>query len=291
MNSTVTTEAAVVAQLAQSALTPTQNANPLSTELLVFPDKGVVPLEKYADRPRRKRAEVQVDDAASFAAYVNHHAEPGTALFGRATLTGGSFEGIVDYHEGNAVLSADLEATAARAESRPAWGNHRVKYLLQATPEWTRWLTQNGQLLSQQQFAEFLEDNRADIQKPTALEMMEIATTLQMNTGVAFGSSVRLSNGQVQLSYVETVEQKAGQGGNMLVPTEFEVALQPFVGAPRYAVKARLRTKCVNRAVQFTYLLDRPHKVIETAFADARVGIEKLTGLRVNLGVVAQMGL
>lgn len=279
----MSTEAQSVADIVRAAQIPEQNLNPIATELLVFPDKTLVPLEKYADRPRRKRAMVQVDDGESFVRYVNNHKQPGTALYGRANLSGGSFAAVIDGHEG---------AVDGSPEQRPAWGEHRVSYVMEQTPEWKRWIGSNGQPISQQAFAEFIEDMLADIQKPSGIDMLEIAKSLVMKNDVNFSSALRLDNGQVQLSYVETVEQKAGQGGAMTVPTEFELALQPFVGSPRYLVKARLRTKLTpQRTVQFTYLLDRPHKVVETAFKEVREKIAADTSLPVLLGSVERIGL
>jgi uncharacterized protein YfdQ (DUF2303 family) len=166
-----------------------------------------------------------------------------------------------------------------------------VIFELAQTPEWKRWIALNEKPIGQLAFAEFIEDMLSEIQKPTGIEMLEIAKTLALKNDVAFSSALRLDNGQVQLQYLETIEQKAGQGGAMQVPTEFELALQPFVGGSRYAVKARLRTKLVNRQVQFTYLLDRPHKVVETAFKEARDKIAAEAGLPVLLGRVDSIGL
>jgi uncharacterized protein YfdQ (DUF2303 family) len=279
----MSTEAQTVADVVRSAQRPEQNLNPIATELLIFPDKTLVPLEKYAERPRRKRAKVQVDDGDSFIRYVKNHKQPGTALYGRANLSGGSFLGVIDAHEG---------ADDALAAQQPAWGEHRVHYVMEQTPEWKRWVGSNGQPIGQQAFAEFIEDMLADIQKPSGIDMLEIAKSLVMKNDVNFSSALRLDNGQVQLSYVETIDQKAGQGGAMTVPTEFELALQPFVGSPRYLVKARLRTKLTpQRTVQFTYLIDRPHKVVETAFKEVRDKIAEATGLPVLLGGVESIGL
>jgi len=266
----MSTEAAAVAEIVRQAQEPMQNINPTAAEVLIFPDKTVLPLEKYAERPRRKRSKVSVDDAESFIRYVNNHKQPGTALYGRATLEAGVFVGIIDAHEGT---------VDALTDQRPAWGDHRVIFELAQTPEWKRWIALNEKPIGQLAFAEFIEDMLSEIQKPTGIEMLEIA------------SALRLDNGQVQLQYLETIEQKAGQGGAMQVPTEFELALQPFVGGSRYAVKARLRTKLVNRQVQFTYLLDRPHKVVETAFKEARDKIAAEAGLPVLLGRVDSIGL
>jgi uncharacterized protein YfdQ (DUF2303 family) len=278
----MSTEAAAIADLVRQTVKHDVNINPTATELLIFPDKSLVSLEKYADRPRRKRSRVRLDDTDSFIKYVNNHKQAGTALFGRATLEGGAFGAIIDGHEG---------ALDALTDQRPAWGEHRAIFDLAQTPEWKRWIAINEKPISQGAFAEFIEDMLSEIQKPAGIEMLEIAKTLSIKSDVAFSSALRLDNGQVQLQYIETVEQKSGQGGELTVPTEIELALQPFIGGARYLVKARLRTKLSNRSVQFTVLLDRPHKVVETAFKEMREKIAAETGLPVLAGGVESIGL
>ncbi len=283
----MSTEAAAVAEIIRQAQKHDTNTNPLASEVLIFPDKSILPLEKFADRPRRKRSKVRLEDTDSFIRYVNNHKQPGTALYGRANLESGVFVGIIDGHEG----AAD-SAGALINDQRPAWGEHRATFELAQTPEWKRWIAINEKPIGQAAFAEFIEDMLTEIQKPAGIEMLEIAKTLSIKSDVAFSSALRLDNGQVQLQYIETVEQKSGQGGELKVPTEIELALQPFIGSTRYLVKARLRTKLgSNRTVQFTVLLDRPHKVVETAFKEMRDKIAAETSLPVLLGGVDSIGL
>jgi len=284
----MSTEAGAVADIVRAAQQHDRvDTRDLWTSVLIFPDKTITSLEKHADRPRRKRAKVAVDDGESFIRYVKNHRQPGTALYGRASLSGGAFAAVIDGHEG----SEDLGADAPASEQRPAWGEHRVNYAMAQTPEWKRWIENNEKPMGQQAFAEFVEDMLGEIQKPSGIDMLQIAQSLVMKNDVTFNSATRLSNGQVQLQYVENLQQQAGPGGAMEVPTEMELALQPFIGGTRYAIKARLRTKLVNRAVQFTYLLDRPHRLVELAFKDVRDAIAKDTGLPVLLGSVESIGL
>jgi hypothetical protein len=73
----------------------------------------------------------------------------------------------------------------------------------------------------------------------------------------------------------------------MQVPDFFVLGICPFVGAAGFEINARLRYRIGNDGkVSFSYILDRPFKVIENAFKAAREQIEAATGNTVHLGTV-----
>ena len=79
--------------------------------------------------------------------------------------------------------------------------------------------------------------------------------------------------------------QLMGEAGDMQVPDRFVLGICPFVGAYGVEMSARLRFRISDGGkLTFIYILDRPFKVIESAFASARARIEAETGLTVHLG-------
>jgi hypothetical protein len=54
----MSTEAASVADIVRQAQKHEINVNPIASEVLIFPDKTILPLERFAERPRRKRSKV-----------------------------------------------------------------------------------------------------------------------------------------------------------------------------------------------------------------------------------------
>lgn len=258
-----------------------------STTLLVFPDKSTLPLERYADNPRRKRASVTVDDQASFADYVNQHKLSNrTALFGRVSEAGGSFAGIIDYHErwpGDGAGSQQPGALAYPGGLVPSWGEHRVSLNLGFTPEWVRWTKNDGVALSQIAFAEMIEDNLPDIVEPSAADLLEIVQDLTAKKDVNFKSTSRLTNGQVGILYDETITTGKREG-QIELPREFTISIAPFRGSPAVGIKARLRFRIGEGVLQFVYRLNQPHKVLEAAFDSARTYIATQTQLPVLLG-------
>lgn len=255
--------------------------------VVLFPgDRAYTSLEKNLAKPMRIRAEVAVLDATSLVDYVKKHKVPGTQLFGSATQVGGEFSGVLDYH-----LSVAEGMAMPEMVSLARWGNHRVSLKLSTTPEWQRWLGNNGKDLGQTEFAVFIEDNAQDIvvpeSQPTApnsTQMLDIALTLQAKTDITFASAKRLQDGQQRLTYNEMIDAKAGPDGTMAIPPMFYLSLPPFVGSARYLVSARLRFRVSGGRVTFRYELERLHKIVEAAFNDQRALIEKETELKVLLG-------
>ena len=166
------------------------------------------------------------------------------------------------------------------------WRDHRASYTAAFTPEFTKWLNKNGvdHSMGQIQFAEFIEDNMADIVTPFADQLLTVATTIQAKTDINFSSAKRLDNGQVQLGYTEVIDAKAGADGALTIPREFELGLRLFKNGNGYKLKARLKYRMRDGAVRFWYELDRPERAIEDAFAGYVAQVREQSGYTVLIG-------
>jgi uncharacterized protein YfdQ (DUF2303 family) len=264
---------------------------------LVTKDGTIIPLrvsERYLEAPRRKRARVDVHDTASFINYVNRHKLDGrTTIFGNATELGGSFRAILDYHQEERRVEADkTKSGQTDPSSTPGavamFGDHEISLKLETTPEWRRWVGNDRKLLTQEAFAEFIQENMSDIVKPDAGIIIDMAQLLIAKKSVAFRSGKNLKNGAINLEYSETIEVQGTanqRSDQMEVPDSFTLGIVPFLGANGIEIGARLRFRIGDdRKLYFQYVLDRTYKVIETAFSVARRDIETETGLFVLLG-------
>lgn len=291
------TEADAVAEIAKQAA---NNKLPIfrdheDTILMIWPKtREITSLEKFSTSPRRRRGTAKLEDPVSFAAYVNRFKTARTLVTGRANETGGDFTAILDHHRPEAAYEAG-EPKEPRID-QAGWCEHRAEYKLEASPEWKRWLGKNKQAFTQEEFALFLEDNADDIFVPTdflgggypnALQMMEVALTLQAKTRVNFSSGIRLSDGRHQLTYEEQIESKAGESGNTIIPNKFAIRIRPFQGSAVYQLTARLRYRLDKGRVTFFYEVDRPHKIIEHAFSELQKQIADAVALPVLNGVFA----
>ena len=254
--------------------------------------KQLIALEHTLAQPLRKRGVAALAEADSFATYVRDHRTLGTTLTGDANEHGGSFTALLDYHEPNVRDEKDEPTNYAECAN---WTEHTATMALEKTPEWARWLGIAGKDLDQRTFAEFLEDNAVDLtvpegptykNYPTQQELMSVASTLQIKTDVRFASALKLQNGQVQLGYVEQIEGGHGQDGKLGIPEKFAIAVAPFRACAKYLVHVRMRYRGAGGKAIFRLEIERPHKIVESAFNDVRGVIEKATGLKVLVGKI-----
>lgn len=166
------------------------------------------------------------------------------------------------------------------------WRDHRVDFKAEYTPEFERWLSNNSasKARGQTEFAEFIEDNLADITEPFAQQLLNVATTIQATSGINFSSAKRLQDGQTQLTYTESIEARAGADGALSIPKEFTLGLRIFKNGGGYLLKARLKYRLTSGSVKFWYELDRPERAVEDAFGGYVTEVRDKSGYTVLLG-------
>lgn len=213
--------------------------------------------DEYQTRPRRKKGTTVVRDVASFRDYyLKHH---------RRDVAGSATSEV--YASRDALkVTAVLDAPGAE-DGDTGWAQHRAVLQLEQTTAFKAWNAYSGREMSQEEFATFLEDNRADIQSPPAAEMLEVAQSIQATQNVDFASGHRLSDGQRRIGYVETNTAKAGTKGELAIPAEIVLGLFVFKGATvADAFTARFRHRINGGQLRLMYKLDRPEDVVDSAF-------------------------
>lgn len=222
------------------------------------------------EAPARKTGHAQLTEAHSFGLYVNDHQQTGTTtLWGNRDR--GSIVAVFNGHQ-------------TSAEGTAGWGDHRSTLTLQKTPEWEAWTRASGQMVDQEQFAEFLEDHVGEVREPDGAELLEVATSIQASIGATMKSAIRLDSGQVQVAYEESIEARAGKAGALTIPTRVVLALTPYEGGEPYKVEARFRYRLANGALKLGVVLDRPDDVLKAAFADVVKAVEDDTSCTVLMG-------
>ena len=230
---------------------------------IVHTREGVREFDTRGDLPPFKTGHPVFRDADGFCAYYGKHADEGSEVY--ADFDAGSVEAVLDAHGGT-----------------PRWRGHVATLQLQRTPSWLSWIRHDREMMSQQAFADFIEDNQADVtgedSPVSVMDLLEIAQSLRIHTKVAYQSGTRTANGQTELAWVEESSASAGKHGKLTVPDIFIVALQPFWGTPRYRMAARLRYRVDphSKALSFGYRLDGPDRASRDAVAEvvAQVGAE-----------------
>lgn len=208
-------------------------------------------LDEYRDQPRRAKGDIHVYDEESFVG-----------------LIAGLVDSIADVRVyanpvGRQVIAV-LEDSRAQA---PSWRDNRVTLDLIETPAWKAWTGHDSKLMGQVEFAEFLQENAADIRTPDAATLLEVALSLQQTVGVTFEQGFRLEDGQRQFVYKEESTATAGRAGDLTVPERFTLSLNPWVGttAP-IEVIAQLRFRTDASGLRIGYKLIQVERLVQLAF-------------------------
>lgn len=241
----------------------------LAAPIALLPDGvGVHTLEHLLPNPTRTRQKLTVLDAESFIAYVNRFADAATAVFCNGP-DGRTFLAVIDYHQPTA----------------PAWRDHVATYRCPTSIEWGRWKENDRKRMDQATFAEFIEENVRDITQraneandPSPADMLEISRTLEAKKNITFRQGIRLDNGQVQLTYNEEIDGRAGEAGQLRIPEQFFIAVKPFLGGDAFCVPARFRYRILEGRLQMWFELVRPDKVLEEAYNAVRQKIQSAIG-------------
>ncbi|MCU4406677.1 YfdQ family protein [Acinetobacter junii] len=227
---------------------------------IVIPDNGRVhTFEDVLERPLQLEQSVKLDTAKDFIKYVDRFADRDSIIF--VNVLGGRFKAVLDYHE---VEKKSDDGVVAN----PRHGKHVANFVVEKTSEFKKIEASSGEKFTQTQFALFLEDVMPYINKPDAAELYEIVQTLNAKTNVDFKSGIRTDNGQVQLTYNETIEARAGVSGNLTIPEQIVFGIQVHRGGEHYALPARFRHRIKDGAITFWYDLDQLEKAIEKSMED-----------------------
>jgi uncharacterized protein YfdQ (DUF2303 family) len=225
-------------------------------------------LEEHLPAPIRIRQRLTVLDADTFISYINRFATAASAVFCNGP-EGRTFSAVIDYHQPDA----------------PAWREHSATYRCPITVEWGRWKEQDRKRMDQAAFAEFIEENVKDIVQPreqpaapNAADMLEISRTLEAKKNISFRQGTRLDNGQVQLTYNEQIDGRAGETGQLSIPEQFFIGVKPFLGGDAFCIPARFRYRIQEGRLTMWYELVRPDKVLEEAYNAVRTKIQGAIG-------------
>ena len=127
-------------------------------------------LERFANKPRRTRQRVQLENVEAFVRYVSEFARPSrTRVFATAHQSDYAIRAVIDYH--------------GTGEDEASWKEHAATYSPAFATGFGAWHAIHGQPITQAQFADFLEDRAADAVVPDPADLMEVATSFSAVNG------------------------------------------------------------------------------------------------------------
>ncbi|MCP1290908.1 YfdQ family protein [Chromobacterium sp. S0633] len=240
-------------------------------------------LEDLREAPLRKKGITNLHQLDSFIDYVNRHKQTGTQVIVDADYAANSVKF-------KAIVNGDSQADTG-------FGDHIVRFDPQTTVDWKNWTTNNGKKLDQMALATFLTNNIANIVEtnpldeqrkyPSAAEMLEFVTNLEMTSTVRYRSGTKVQNGQVQFEYVE--EGNDQTKGKLQMFERFGIGVVPYAGGQGYFIEAFLRFRINRDSGQLTIWFDlhRPDQVLEAATKQTIEQLQKqITDCPIYFGAV-----
>ena len=216
--------------------------------------------EKYRLAPKARRGTAKALTLQSFMDLVNRHATEHSVVFADTTWTKPSFTAVIDYHPTDPLDGADF-------------GKHRILYDFPLSEEWKKWVEMDGVVMSQMDFAVFLEDRIAELSSPTEAEKIELerefsttvatpAELIQLSRGLAVNVESRvkanhtLQNGTGQIQWEQA--HTDGDGRPLVVPGIFLLRIAPFFMGEFARIPVRLRYRVSSGVVKWHYAIWRP---------------------------------
>lgn len=255
-------------------LTTTRDGDVTTTEVQLA-SEILAELDKRLDGPRRRTGRVQMQDVASFCAYLDRFAQQDASVV-YADVRAMTFEAVINEHP-----RADVDD--APDAGITGWRDFRAHYACPRSSEWLAWTAKDGAPMKQDEFADFLEARLEDMTTgdgfPKPVEVLAVARQLHIKTKGTFQREINPTNGDNIL-----VHKTETETGSTQIPRAFMLAIPVFEGGERYAVEARVRFAIGDRGPMFSYTLHRRPEIERDAFGGVRKTIAEATKLPILSG-------
>lgn len=230
-------------------------------------DSSMHDMEKFLPKPLRQKEARSVATLEAFNEYVKRFKGAESSIY-------------VSGSAGRYVITAELDHPGVA--TGPVWKDHTVSFTLEPSEDLKRWLESNKKGLTQEQFADLLEERARNIIAPPAADILEMANTLHVTRNLSVKSLRRGSSAKNSISFNQEQSLKAGQDGELELPTSFDIGVEPFA---RYReatkIKALLRPRIVDDHPRFTYELQLVEEAIELILDGILSAIRTQTALPV----------
>lgn len=239
--------------------------------------------DRYREFPRRKAGVVTVRNVASFAAYHARHADDDSEVF--ADLDAGTVTAVLDAHRGN-----NDEGDGLAAGEGARWQQHRLILALVPTLPWQEWTAKDRKFMSQELFAEFIEEHARDVDPEGAVKSADLLETAQNFKATLKGSITsgkRVSSGQTQFSYVEEITATGQNAARKTIemPEEFDLLIAPYEDIAPAVMAVRLRYRIQqDKSLVLGYFMNNPARVAREAVAEVVAKLAEECGVTVMHG-------
>lgn len=244
----------------------------------VTPLKNVLEIaQSLATAPLRRKGTSTHTELASFIAHINRFKDGDSAVF--ADIDGVKLTAVLDYHK-----TGPIEMNGQR------WGEHRSVYACPLSEQWKRWTEHDGDQMSQDAFAQFIEDHMDDLASPSGngedkdlpmpSDVLTMARNLVINSRGAFSRSINPTTGESSL----VCKDEHDVSTSTKIPRAFLLGIPVFAAGRGYRVEARMRMNVGGGRAMFSYVLYRREEILRDAFDEVRTIVADKTALPLFAG-------
>jgi uncharacterized protein YfdQ (DUF2303 family) len=274
-NANLQTEAAVTAALALAHRDPESTRvidNPHLPPVLIAQDQlNIVSLERFAPRPLRPEIHIALHTARDLHSYVIAQ-----------TVRNSTDNGILAPNPDQPVIFADRDTMTIKAfldyhhaGSDARWLNHTAKVAFKNSHQFDRWKKVNGQQMTQEQFALFLDEVINDITAPSGAEVLSFAENLEATSTQVFKAAVKLASGETNYTFTDA---RDGDISTAIID-RFTIGIPIWQGGEKVAIEARLFHRIVDnkdkdgnangtKSLRFWFTLRHLDEIIDALFAE-----------------------
>lgn len=270
-------------------------------------------IDKARGKPSLRKGTATALTLESFIALVNHHATGDSAIFADPQWRAPSLTAVIDYHGATLAIEPaedgkidEEEVVAMLGSSRRRFDDpgarflqHRIRYEFPLSESWQTWLKHNAELMTQEEFAHFIEEHINETASPqefeiadfqqrykmrcgSPIELVELARGLEVNVNQSVKSKTILASGERQIVF-ET-EHRDAQNNAIDVPGLFLLNVPIFYGGAEQRIPCRLRYRVINGALKWAYEILRPDIYIDERVQEDCETVRRQTGLPVFAG-------
>lgn len=271
----------------------TLDYQPEAPGILVVPEgRRVESVKKYRDEyakaPDRRKGTAKLTTLDSFIDHTNRFKDTESAVFADVTNRAApKMIAVFDYH-------------LKGPDGKPRFGQHRGEYAFPVSDEWKAWTAQR-EPMTQEAFAEFLEERILDVMEPSSIgpgtidmaarlgityaspqRVMELSRGLTIRVGQQVSAYNNLSSGEAQIGFTEAHQDQAG--GPLNVPGGFAIAIPVFRGGDAFTMAVRLRYRVKAGSISWSFAVQQIDKVWDTSVDEACGAVRQKTELPLFYG-------
>ncbi len=244
-------------------------------------------MDEYRWEPERRKGTANLTEVESFIAHVNRFKDEDSAIFVAKARPRPSLLAVLDYHR-------------ATSEGSPRFGEHKAYYPFPISDAWEAWGAKDGEEFGQSEFAQFIEDNLADVAVPEVAresaraqtfmgtfkstfagpeKLLALSRGLTVHVGEKVEQAVNPSTGEVSLRF-----ESQHNTNQVQMPTAFILTIPVFKEGTVYIVVARFRYRVRAGAVTFWYNLHKPEEIFDDAIRGVVETVKAATELPIFAG-------